>query len=252
MEIPTELILKIIKEIPIDLMKSQIFSLLSNKERRDYLDSYTLNDTFPNTEMFRIYREHKPGFYVVDISYIHSDKFRNIDLDRITGEFLDSCFYFPITALCIQREVPEWFVYKFRKYIDILLLLKYKEYSGKLIRDLLPEFDYYNWRYIKLSESFIEYSVEYVDWKYISMYQKLQMDFIWKYRDYVYWKYISNCQKLSVKFIEWHSDWVDWKSISYCQKLTLKFILKHRNKLDFDGIVQSQKLKKMRKTREFF
>jgi hypothetical protein len=250
--IPPELAIKIIKMIPIHLNRGYLFSILNHKEKMDYLEGSSIEDTFPNSEMFQIYREIKNEIYTIDVSYIYSYKFRNIKLDAITEEFLDACLDFPITALCIRTDVPEWFIYKFREYINFLLLLKYKEYSGKLIRSMLPIFDYYIYRNLQLSESFIEYSTDLVDWRYVSMYQKLEMDFIARFKDLVYWKYISNCQKLSVNFIERHSDWVDWKSISYCQRLTLKFILKHRNKLDFDGIVQSQKLRKMRKTREFF
>ena len=70
-----------------------------------------------------------------------------------------------------------------------------------------------------------------VDWKYISMYQKLSEKFIEKHSDKIDWNYISKYQKLSEKFIEKHGDKVNWVYISISQKLSEEFIEKHKDKI---------------------
>ena len=52
-----------------------------------------------------------------------------------------------------------------------------------------------------------------------------------KYKDYVNWYYISEYQKFSEKFIEKYKDYVDWYYISQYQKLSLEFVQKHINKI---------------------
>ena len=102
-----------------------------------------------------------------------------------------------------------------------------------------------NWKYIsmyqKLSESFIEKFANKVDWNCILTYQKLTESFIEKYSDKVNWICISAHQNLSESFIEKHSDSVNWYRISKYQNLSTKFKKKFKKKLDLN--IQNKKHK---------
>ena len=104
------------------------------------------------------------------------------------------------------------------------------------IEEKIRHGDYVDWYYIskyqKLSEDFIEMHSSQLSWYYISEYQKLSEDFIEKHSSEVDWYYISKYQKLSEDFIEKHSSQVNWYYISKYQKLSEDFIEKHSDQVD--------------------
>jgi len=79
-----------------------------------------------------------------------------------------------------------------------------------------------------------------IDWKDISVHQKLSEAFIDKHCDNVDWGVISQCQQLSEAFIEKHCDKVDWGHISWGQKLSEAFIDKHCDNVDW-GVISKNK-----------
>jgi hypothetical protein len=92
-----------------------------------------------------------------------------------------------------------------------------------------------NWKCIsinqKLSEEFIEKYIDKVDWDYISIRQKLSESFIEKHKDKINWVYISQYQTLSESFIEKYGDKINWFRISRHQTLSEEFIEKHMDKI---------------------
>jgi hypothetical protein len=71
----------------------------------------------------------------------------------------------------------------------------------------------------------------------------LTENFIEKYSDKVDWKFISIFQKLSESFMENHSDKIDWKYISIYQTLSESFIDKYADKLNWYYVPRHQNIK---------
>jgi hypothetical protein len=61
-----------------------------------------------------------------------------------------------------------------------------------------------------------------------------------KYADKINWKDISIRQKLSEEFMEKHADKINWKNISQYQKLSTKFIEKFKNKISIPKIKNNE------------
>ena len=85
-------------------------------------------------------------------------------------------------------------------------------------------------------------SLDKVNWKMISIYQKLSENFIREFQDKLDWDFISECQILSEDFIREFADKVNWECISYYQTLSESFIREFQDKIDWYQISQSQKL----------
>jgi hypothetical protein len=108
--------------------------------------------------------------------------------------------------------------------------------------------DFVDWSYIsyyqRLSENFIIEYKDKIDWGNISCSQKLSENFIIKYEKEVYWKLISQFQILSEDFIIEYKDKVNWLNISIYQELSEKFIRKYRDWVYWYWISYSRKLSK--------
>jgi hypothetical protein len=84
----------------------------------------------------------------------------------------------------------------------------YKKYSEEEIRKVINKLDYYDWYYIsinqKLSENFIREFKNKINWINISRYQKLSEDFIRDFQDKIDWLNIRYNEELQVsdKFCE--------------------------------------------------
>ena len=77
---------------------------------------------------------------------------------------------------------------------------------------------------VVLSENFIRYFSNKVDWEYISQYQRLSEKFIREFKNKVDWECISAYQKLSEKFIREFKKKLNLHYILKFQKLSEKFI----------------------------
>lgn len=80
-----------------------------------------------------------------------------------------------------------------------------------------------------LSEEFIEYNMDKVNWLQISESQCISESFIEKHIDRMNWSYISAYQTLSESFIEKHIDNVNWFFLFKNKKINMsyEFIVKH-------------------------
>lgn len=126
---------------------------------------------------------------------------------------------------------------KCKYYLDLITLTKHL--SEKFIRRYL---DYINWDYLsqfqKLSEDFIIEFEDKINWDDISSFQILSENFIRKYKDRLNWTNICRDQNLSESFIEEFKEYIDWEEISY-KFLTPEFIFKYRDKLDIHAVLVS-------------
>lgn len=88
----------------------------------------------------------------------------------------------------------------------------------------------------QLSDSFLEYYQQRLNWSWISCYQTLSEETIRKFKDLVDWSFISLKQLLSIDFILEFHDNIDWFTIMKNPFLRLDFIPRCQQYLDWDSV----------------
>ena len=123
------------------------------------------------------------------------------------------------------------------------LLKKKNHLSESFIRYFYNKLD---WGLISshqtLSEKLIREFHDKVDWYSISCHQKLSKSFIGEFKDEVSWEEICCHQKLSESFIREFQDRVSWNHASMYQRFSEKFIIEFQDKVSWYYIPIKQKV----------
>ena len=94
--------------------------------------------------------------------------------------------------------------------------------------------------YSFISQDFVEYFHEHLDWKWISSSTKLSESFIEKYKDKLCWQNMMHRQKFTEEFLNKHldmmGDYQNWVNLLYNPwfKTSKEFLLTHKDKIRKD------------------
>ncbi len=162
-----------------------------------------------------------------------------------------------IKTICLKKKVAS--------DIKTICLKENLQFDNISLEEFVNKLDWIEISETKLSEDFLKFFKDKLDWKVVSRTQTLSEAFINEFEKKVCWYWICRKQKLSENFIknnitkiDWigasfnqilsegfineYQDKVDWVGISCNQKLSEKFILDHHTKVHWQGISIHQKL----------
>lgn len=74
----------------------------------------------------------------------------------------------------------------------------------------------------------------YVNWDYVTRYQKLSSENLEKLQEYLDWILVSQYQHLSSQDLEKFENRLHWRTISICQKLAKEDLERFKDKIDMD------------------
>lgn len=176
---------------------------------------------------------------------------------------------FSWAVISTHPDLPEWFIWKYRKKLDITSVFKNtgmnEEFIERLINDgvivpwnsiaasqhlsevFIEKYkDNLEWNDVcnfqNLSENFMRKHQEKLEWYSVCANQKLSEDFIREFKDFVEWIPVSACQVLSEPFISEFEDYVDWEFVSERQILSIPFMDNYWNRLSHDMVSRYQRL----------